>query len=379
MLEMTAALTTATGSAWTIVDAQLDEPRDNEVLVRIVATGVCHTDVSVRDQHIPLPLPAVLGHEGAGIVEAVGSRVSGLEVGDHVVLASSSCGECPYCLKGLPNYCVLGMSLNFSGRRPDGSALIRNAQGEVSGAFFGQSSFATYSLVSQRSAVKIPKDVPLELMGPLGCGLLTGAGTVINLLTAGFGDSIAVFGAGAVGLAAIMAARLVGCSTIIAVDLHENRLNLAKELGATHVINAGAIPDVAKAVHEVNGKGADYVIDATGVASVATSAIASLAPNGRCVLLGVYPPDAVLPIPAGGLFFGQTVGGSLSGNSIPQVFIPQLVEMWRQGRFPFDRMVKFFDFEQINDAVEQALSGEVLKPVLRMPKSSAPSLDAGTP
>lgn len=368
MPTITAALTPEVGADWSLVEAQLDEPRDDEVLVKIVATGVCHTDVSVRDAHIPLPMPAVLGHEGAGIVEAVGSAVTSVTVGDHVVLAPSSCGTCSYCQRGLPSYCELSMPLNFFGRRLDGSALIRVDGNDVSGSFFGQSSFATYALVRQRSAVKVDNDVPLELMGPLGCGLLTGAGIVLNLLDTRFGSSLAVFGAGAVGMASIMAARIRGCATIVAIDLHDSRLELARELGATHVINAGSSGDVAALVREAcGGVGADYVIDATGAAPVATTAVASLAPDGRCVLAGVYPPEAVLSWPAGSLFFGQTVGGSLGGNSNPRVLVPQLIDMWRQGRFPFDRMVTFFEFDQINEAVAKALSGEVLKPILRMP------------
>lgn len=367
MIDITVALTPCCGADWTLTEARLDEPRADEVLVRIVATGVCHTDVGVRDQHLPVPLPAVLGHEGAGIVERVGRDVPDLQAGDHVVLGIAWCGQCSSCLRGMPAYCERALPLNFSGRRPDGSATLRIAEGEVSGCFFGQSSFATYSVTHHRNVVRVPGDVPLELMGPLGCGIQTGAGTVINVLRPGFASRLVVFGVGAVGMAAVMAARLVGCASIVAVDVHPNRLALARELGATHVVDARDRDAVVPRVREAcGGAGADCIVDATGVAAVATQAVACLAPLGRCAIIGVYPPGIELALPAGALFFGQSIGGGVEGNSIPRLFIPQLIEMWRQGRFPFDRMVALYDFADINQAVVDALSGKVLKPVLRI-------------
>jgi len=377
MTPITAALTACCGAAWKLTKARLDEPRDDEVLVRMIATGVCHTDVSVRDQHLPTPLPAVLGHEGAGIVERIGAAVSDLAVGDHVVLTVASCGQCRNCLRGLPTYCECSLPLNFSGRRLDGSATIGTEEdGDVSGCFFGQSSFATHAIANCRNAVRIPKDVPLELMGPLGCGIQTGAGTVINALRPRFASSLIVFGAGAVGISAIMAARLVGCATIVAVDIHANRLELAKSLGATHTVNAKeAGADVVARVREAcgGGAGADYVVDTTGVASVAAQAAGSLGALGQCAIVGVYPPGTQLTLPVDSLFFGQSLGGMIEGNSVPKLFIPQLIEMWRQGRFPFDRMIEFYDFADINEAVADGLSGKVLKPVLRIGESSAAS------
>ncbi|WP_235038196.1 NAD(P)-dependent alcohol dehydrogenase [Microbacterium sp. 18062] len=366
MTSITAALTRHNGADWELTPADIDDPRAEEVLVRIVATGVCHTDVGVRDGHLPMELPGVLGHEGAGIVERVGSAVSDISVGDHVVLSVGLCGECDHCLRGLPTYCEQGYVRNFSGRRPDGSATLRVDGAEVGGNFFGQSSFATYALADRRSVVPIPADVPLELMGPLGCGLQTGAGTVINALRPEAGSTLVVFGAGAVGMAALMAARIVGCATIVAVDLHRSRLDLALELGATHVVDAHDADVVGAVRAACGGAGADYVVDATGVAPVAAQAVGSLALRGRCALVGVYPPDAELRIPAGALFFGQSVGGVVEGDSVPKVFVRRLVELWRQGRFPFDRLVEYYDFDDINTAVADALSGRVLKPILRI-------------
>jgi aryl-alcohol dehydrogenase len=364
-MKINAAVTACCGAPWELHEVELDEPRENEVLVRIVATGLCHTDVSVRDQHLPVPLPAVLGHEGAGVVEKVGAGVHGLQVGDHVVLCVASCGHCRNCSRGLPTYCENAMPLNFSGRRVDGSPTLHHAGKPISGAFFGQSSFATYALANENNVVRIPRDVPLEMMGPLGCGIQTGAGTVINALAAPVGSSIVVFGAGAVGLSAIMAARVVGCTTIVAVDVHANRLQLAAELGATHLIDARATPDVVAAIRAIGG-GAEFSVDTTAVPSVAAQAVACLAPLGRCAIVGVYKPGTELTFAADSLFFGQKVGGAIEGDSVPKLFIPQLVELWRQGRFPFDRLIKYYDFDQINRAVEDSSSGLVIKPVIRI-------------
>ena len=364
MTEARAAVTPCCGADWELKTVTLDDPRADEILVRIVATGLCHTDVSVRDQHLPVPLPAVLGHEGAGIIEKVGPAVTELAVGDHVVLTIAWCGKCANCQRGLPTYCHNGMPLNFSGRRPDGSATIRQDGVEISGGFFGQSAFATYALATERNAVKVDKDIDLALLGPLGCGILTGAGTVINTLKPRIGSSIAIFGAGAVGLSAVMAARVAGCTTIIAVDVHVNRLELATELGATHVINATEGNSV-EAVRAIGG-GVDYAIDTTAVPAVIRQAVESLVPLGRCVLVGVSPPGSELNLSVDSLFFGQTVGGSIEGDCVPKLFIPVLIDLWRQGRFPFDRLIRFYDFDQINQAVADSTSGITLKPVLRI-------------
>jgi len=369
MTQARAALTPCCGADWTMTDVQLDEPRGDEILVRIVATGICHTDISVRDQHLPTPLSAVLGHEGAGVVERVGPAVTELVPGDHVVLTVINCGKCNNCLGGSPTYCEQMMQLNFSGRRLDGSALIRRGEEEVSGGFFGQSSFATFALATERNAVKVPKDIDLSLLGPLGCGIQTGAGTVFNTLRPEIGSSIVIFGAGAVGLSAIMAARVAGCTSIIAVDLHANRLELARELGATHVIDPLA-GDIVQAVRAIGG-GVNYAIDTTANTTVIRQAVDCLLPMGRCTMVGVSPPGAEVTVPVMSLFFGQTLCGAVEGNAVPKILIPRLIELWRQGRFPFERMVKFYDFEQINQAVADSASGATLKAILRIGTTQA--------
>jgi aryl-alcohol dehydrogenase len=240
-------------------------PRANEVLVRVIATGICQTDVHIKNQEYPVPLPVVLGHEGAGIVEQVGDGVGTVQPGDHVALSYQACGTCPSCRTGHYPYCYYGYEANFGGARLDGTNALskENSAGKevIHGHFFGQSSFATYALATEQNVVKVPKDVPLELLGPLGCGLQTGAGAVLNSLKVPAGSSVVILGTGTVGLAAIMAARIAGAGSIIAVDVSPQRLQLASELGATHTIN-GKEEDAAKRIREITVNGADYVLAA---------------------------------------------------------------------------------------------------------------------
>ncbi|EQB17139.1 hypothetical protein RLDS_04095 [Sphingobium lactosutens DS20] len=362
--DIVAALTPCHGGAWEMASAELDAPRGDEVLIRIVATGVCHTDMSVRDQDLPTPLPAVLGHEGAGVIEQVGPDVTTLAVGDHVVLTMTHCGKCTNCVTGHTVYCDNVMPLNFSGRRLDGSPTITCRGEAISGSFFGQSSFATYALASERNAVKVVKDVDLALLGPLGCGIQTGAGTVINVLRPEVGSSIVVFGAGAVGLAAIMAASAVGCTTIIAVDLHDNRLDLARQIGATHAVKAGT--DTVETIRELSAGGVDYTLDTTAVPAVIRQSVDVLKMRGRAMLVGVPKPGAEFTLSVMDMLFGKSIGGALEGEATPKSFIPHMIALWKQGKFPFDKLIRFYEFDQINEAVADSESGKTLKPVLRI-------------
>jgi aryl-alcohol dehydrogenase len=363
MTAITAAVLRAEGGAWTIESAKLETPRADEVLVRIVATGVCHSDMTVRDRYLPTPLPAVLGHEGAGVVEAVGTDVHHVAVGDHVVLAPAYCGECAQCASGRPMRCIQFGLLNLMGMRPDGSSPICGCDGErVGGRFFGQSSFATHAIAAKRSVVKIPADVPLALMGPLGCGLMTGAGTVLNALKPGPGNSFVVFGAGAVGLAALMAAVASGCTTVIAVDLHANRLALAKELGATHVVNVG-VGDPVAAVREILPGGVDFSVDTSALPPVIRQAVECLGSGGRCAFIGVSKAGAEVTVPVNALI-NKSMSYVVEGDSIPHLFIPRLIELWRQGKFPFEKLVRYYPFADINRAVADSESGVTLKPIL---------------
>lgn len=364
MTRVNAAVVREKGGAFRVEPIELDDPRDNEILVRIKGVGMCHTDLVVRDQYFPTPLPAVLGHEGAGVVEKIGAAVTKVKPGDHVVLTYASCGVCANCQRGLYGYCSDLYGRNFSGTRPDGSRPCCDAHGQrISGYFFSQSSFGEFALATERNVVKIPSDVPVEIMGPLGCGIQTGAGAIINALKPGAGTSIAIFGAGSVGLSAVMAAKVVGCTNIIAVDLNDKRLELARELGATHTVNGGKQDSVA-AIQAITGDGAQYSLECTGLPKVLRQAVDALRLTGVCGVIGVAPLGTEVSLDINGLLFGRTVRGIIEGDSVPDVFIPQMVELWKQDRFPFDRLIRKYPLSQIEEAAHASESGEVLKAVL---------------
>ncbi|MFG2767600.1 NAD(P)-dependent alcohol dehydrogenase [Streptomyces rubiginosohelvolus] len=362
-MRIRAAIADAQTTPFVIEELELDDPQDDEVLVRVVATGICQTDAHVWHQRIPAPLPMVLGHEGAGVVERVGEGITDLEPGDHVVLSFQACGECPQCLSGNPAYCERTAAVNFGGTRRDGTRALHRAAGDVNGHFFGQSSFATHALTTRRNTVKVSKDVPLETLAPLGCGVQTGAGAVLNSFALAEGDTIAVFGVGAVGFSAVMAARAAGAATIIAVDVNEQRLALAEELGATHAVNARNAEDVTDAIKVIASAGVDFVLDTTGRPDMLAHAVSSLASMGQVGLVAGAAPEAV--IRATDLAMGKSVRGIIQGDATPQLFIPRLVQMYIDGLLPIDRLLKFYDFEDINTAFSDAAGGDVVKPVLR--------------
>jgi len=344
----------------------LDEPRADEVLVRIVATGVCHTDIAMRDDRTDTPVPAILGHEGAGVVERVGAAVRKVKRGDHVVMSFMSCGRCRFCQRGEPSYCEKQFPLNFACAREDASVSAHDRKGSVCNHFFGQSSFATYSLANERNVVKVPKNLPLELLGPLGCGLQTGAGAVMNSLKVGVGDSFAAFGTGSVGLAAVMAARVVGATTIIAVDIVDARLRLAKRLGATHTINARKHDPVAAIMKITGGRGLDYTLDSTGLARVFSQAVDALGIRGSCgYVTGGVKPERKFDARAF-MAKGKRLIAILEGDAVPDVFIPHLIRLYAQGRFPFDKLVRFYPLRQINRAFTDSARGRAIKPIIRM-------------
>ncbi len=363
-MKIKAAVVRQKGGPFQMEEIELDEPREDEVLVRIAGAGLCHTDLAARDQHLPSPLPIVLGHEGSGIVERVGSRVSRLSPGDHVVLSYLSCGACPLCRKGKENYCVNTAPYNFSGLRPDGSTTLQKDGKPIHGSFFSQSSFASYALGNERNTVKVSKDVPLDILGPLGCGIQTGAGGVINSLRPEAGSSLAVFGTGGVGMGAILAAVVSGCATIIAIDIKESRLAQARQFGATHTINPN-LQNPVQAIQELTGLGVECALDTTGVPAVITQAVESTILAGMCGLIGLTSADAQISLGIGTILKGRRVFGIIEGDAVPDVFIPRLIELYKQGRFPFDRMITFYNLEKINEAALDSESGKTLKAVLR--------------
>ena len=345
----------------------IPEPRDDEVLVKIVAVGICHTDISSKDGILPAPYPSVFGHEGSGVVEKVGAGVKDVAPGDHVVLSPAFCGTCPLCFSGEPMYCQDFFGLNFQAD-PNGMKAGGTEGKQVFLKYFGQSSLSQYALASSRNAVKVRKDVPLNILGPLGCGIQTGAGTVMNGMKSRPGSSIAVLGSGSVGLASVLGAVVCGCTTIIAVDLIESRLEMATILGATHCINTKREPDLAKAIRAIAPRGVDYIVDAAGIPTLVTAAFNALAIRGTLGLVAVPPsPDKNIEMPwLAGLLRGHVVQGFIEGHGVPKIFIPQLVDLHAQGRFPFDKMITHYPFDKINQAVEDQLAGKVIKPVLQV-------------
>lgn len=347
-----------------IEEVELGTLRDDELRIRLVATGICHTDLKQLRSTSAVPRPVVLGHEGAGVVEAVGAKVSAFASGDHVVMSVNSCGVCPSCASHLPGYCVEVGARNFGGGRPDGSTSLSGGGRRIFSHFFGQSSFATHCVCTERNAVKVSTDVPLRLLGPLGCGVQTGAGSILNDFKVTPGQSLVIFGAGAVGLSAVMAASLVGAFPIIVVDPIKGRRELALELGASVVIDP-ACGDVPASIRKTVGFGVDFALDTTGVPAVIDQAVGCLAPQGVCGLLASPTEQKELTFLASPLILGgRTIKGIVQGSSEPAVFIPKMIELYQAGRLPFDRLIRFYPFELINEAIRDAHAGTAIKPVL---------------
>ena len=365
-MEIKAAVARQQGQGLSVEQVNLESPRDHEILVRVVATGVCHTDLVVLAGHLPTPFPVVLGHEGAGIVEQVGSAITKVKPGDHVVMTFNSCGGCPSCADNHVSTCYEFFPRNFFATRADGTSAISQNEQMIHGNFFGQSSFATHALCHEANVVKVSNELQLELLGPLACGIQTGAGAVMNSLQVSVGSSFVVFGAGSVGLSAVMAARVVGASTIIAVDLNDDRLAMAKELGATHTIN----PQQANASEEVmkiTGVGAQYSLDTTGIPSVIRDAVESLANRGSCGILGAPVPESKIELDETHFMSGgRRLMGIVEGDSNPDTFIPMLADLNAKGLFPFDKLVKFYNLDQINEAIHDSETGVSIKPIIRM-------------
>lgn len=366
-MEVKAAVARTAGADLTIEPLTLSGMRPDEILVRIVATGLCHTDIVVRDQLLPTPLPAVLGHEGAGIVEAVGAEVTSVAVGDPVVMAFAACRECPMCRAGQPAYCRDFAALNFGGARADGSTCLQHGGDRVSSHFFGQSSFASHSIVAARNAVKVPADAPLALLGPLGCGIMTGAGAVMKVLKLAEGETILVTGGGPVGLSAVMAAKASGAAAIIVADPLESRRATALALGATHAIDVTA-GDTAAQMRAILPQGVDCVLDTSGVVPAIEAGVAALAPLGRLAIVGVPKAlDATINLNILHLMsLGISVCGVTEGNADPQTFLPELIALNAKGLFPFEKLMTAYPLERINEAIADQHAGRCVKAVLTM-------------
>jgi aryl-alcohol dehydrogenase len=346
-----------------VESVDLESPRDGELLVRIVASGVCHTDLHAHAERGPWPI--VLGHEGAGVVEAVGPGVDAFAEGDRVLLsASPHCGACASCARGATPYCAHARELTFGGARLDGTTGVTQDGRPVHAHFFGQSSFARHALAQARAAVRLPDDLPLELGAAFGCGVSTGAASVLFALGLRAGETIAVFGAGGVGLSAVMAARAAGARRIVAVDVVPARLDLALELGATHAVDART-DDPVGAVRDATTGGADITFNTTRSAGVYDQALAALAVQGRA---GYVAPasEPWSPDLTGMMLAGRSVAGIVQGGVAAAVIVPLLLDLHRQGRFPVERLVREYGFDDIARAFADSDAGAAVKPVLRM-------------
>lgn len=365
-MKATAAVTHKAGQL-SIETVDLAPPKASEVLVKIIASGVCHTDAAGLHQVIPVAMPAIFGHEGVGIVEEVGVGVETLKPGDRVIMSFPSCGTCDSCVEGHPYACEIMNNLFFDGTYKDGTRRFSQDGTPVS-SFFGQGAFSTHVVVDARNAVKVEgiTDEQLSYLCSLGCGVNTGAGAVLNRVKPEPGTSLVVFGAGGVGMAAIMAAKIAGCSKIIAVDVVPSRLELALEVGATHAVNGKECDAVAKIKEITDGKGANYSVECSGIPALALQALNCLRREGLCVLVSVTG-DAEVPIPLEPALMNPsvTLAGLTEGGSNPQVFIPKLVEYFKEGKLPVDKLVKFYDFKDIEKAFEDSHNGTTIKPILR--------------
>jgi aryl-alcohol dehydrogenase len=363
-MKITAAVARAPEADFSIEELEIDEPRPDEILVRVVGVGLCHTDLVFKAGQT-IPLPAVFGHEGSGIVEKVGSAVTKVAPGDRVAITFRSCGTCARCEKHDPAYCHTMPMLNYAGMRPDGTKGLHGKGEDIASNFFGQSSFATHCLTYERNVVKVPADFPLELAGPLGCGIQTGAGGIMRSLACEKGSSLLILGGGAVGLSAVMGAVVQGCETIIVLEPHEARRKLALELGATHALDPAKATDLPAAVRAIVPIGVDYAFDTTGIPPLLQSVMQCLGPHGTFGIVGIAPPGTPMP---GDLMqavtFGHTVKGIIEGDSDPDTFIPEMMDLYRKGKLPFDKLIKTYPLSEINRAIADQHHGDCVKVVL---------------
>ena len=360
----TAAVVREPQGQFTFETIELDDLRSDEILVRNQASGICHTDFVAQNI---MTLPAVLGHEGAGVVEAVGSGVSRVKPGDRVIVSYPSCGTCHGCLQGQPYFCDHHIPLGFGGTRLDKTHTIKLSGQSISGAFFQQSSFATHSITVDHNVVPVTGDQTAEMLAAIPCGVQTGAGSILNTLKVGARDSLAVFGAGAVGLSAVMAGKLSGAMPLIAIDVVEERLNLALELGATHVLNAKD-GEVAARIKEIAPQGVRYSLETSGNEQALNDAIACLSTGGECGMVITPHYGEKYPFSPTEVFRrAANLRGIIQGSSVPKTFLPMLLKLNQQGRFPYERLIAVYDFEDINKAVAETKSGKAIKPVLKMP------------
>lgn len=344
-------------------DVEVLPPQRGEVQVRMYAGGVCHSDLHVMKGDLVMPMPIILGHEGSGIVEQVGEGVVSVKPGDHVIpIWRVSCGRCYYCANGRPALCDVGTQMRVTGLMPDGSTRFRINDTRVR-HFAGVSTFSQVSTMPEAAVLKIPDDFPLDKAALLGCGVITGVGAVVNAARVKMGSTVAVFGCGGIGLNAIQGARIVGALMVIAVDIADQKLGFARQMGATHTVNA-AQHDPIEAIRDLTGGvGVDYAFEAIGLTQTVEQAYAVTRKMGTCVVIGVTPADVRVNINANDMVYAEkTLMGSLYGSSRPKLDLLNLIEMYRAEKLMLDELLtRTYALEHINEAYDALERGEVAR------------------
>ena len=361
-----AAILFEVGAGLEVREVEVQDPGPGEVRIRMVAGGVCHSDLHVMTGHLEAPVPAILGHEGAGIVADVGRGVTSVKPGDPVIpLWRLSCGSCEYCTGGRPALCAAGTQIRWSGRLADGTSRFK-CDGHEIRHFAGVSSFSNYTVVPEDAVLKIPEDLPLERAALLGCAVITGVGAVFNAARVRPGSTVAVFGTGGVGVNVVQGAAIAGAEKIIAVDRLESRLDAARRFGATHTVDATAGDPVAQIRDSTAGKGVDYAFEVVGLPALMRQAYESLAKRGMAVVVGLTPTSAEVTVPALPLIYEERVlTGSLYGSAAPKTDIPKLIDLYRAGRLKLDELLtRSYPIEDINEAYAALESGGTLRSVV---------------
>ena len=361
-----AAVLFEVGQRLQIRDVEVQAPRAGEVLVRMAAAGICHSDLHAMTGHLVASLPAILGHEGSGIVADVGPGVTSVKPGDHVIpLWRLSCGTCEYCSDGRPALCPEGTQIRMTGRLLDGTTRF-TLDGQEIKHFAGVSSFAEYSVIPARAVLKIPEDFPLDRAALLGCAVITGVGAVFNCARVRPGSSVAVFGAGGIGLNIIQGAAIAGAEKIIAVDILPNKLEFARQFGATHTINGSTANAVEQIRALTDGKGVEYAFEAIGLPATMRQAYDSLRKRGMAVVVGVTPMTAEVSVPVMSLVYEERIlTGSVYGSSRPSIDIPKLIALYRSGKLKLDELLtRRYPFAQINEAYDALERGEVARSIV---------------
>ena len=360
---MKAAIFHQAGKPHTFEEVDIDAPKGHEVLVRTVACGVCHSDLSVAEGKVPVPTPIILGHEPAGIVEAVGGEVTDFKPGDHVIARLGLfCGRCKHCLSGHPNRCNNRAVMQ---RRAEERPRMLHQGRKIVGVTGDGAGFAEKMLTHENGFVKIPEDVPLEAAALVGCAVVTGVGAVMNTAKVEAGSTVAVFGAGGIGLSAIQGARLSGARRIIAVDVNESKLAAARRFGATDTVDASSADPTQAIMKMTGGDGVDYSFEAIGLKQTAEQCIHSLAPGGTATIIGIIAPDQRIEIDPMSLMAEKRVQGCLMGSVRIRIDAPRYIELYQQGRLMLDEMVtRRIRLEELDDAFASMNRGDVLRTVI---------------